>query len=195
MNLNIEKILDSNILIYSILEDHPASDVSEKLLLSCENKFTWTTSPITFLETFHVLIKIYGQDKSKTLHKIKEAMKSPLDIKPLNMQLIFSSLEKSIKHLIDTNDAILLQIAIDFGIPIIATDDKKLINACESYGIICENPINDNIRKHMSEWELKNLPKKGITRIYSNVYNWLQQIDKKIANKFKSETNSFTTTL
>ena len=151
--MNIQKILDSNILIYSILEGHPASNACEQLILSGEDKFFWTTSPITFYETFHVLVKIYNQPAIKVLEKIDQIMKLPINIISLNSQLTFSSLEKCMRHSIDTNDSLLLEIAIHQGISIIATDDKKLIDICKQYGIICENPITEEIRKKMSEWE------------------------------------------
>jgi len=193
--LNIQKILDSNILIYSILEGHPASTACEQLILSSEGKFIWATSPITFYETFHVLVKIYNQPTIKVISKIDEIMKLPINIISLNSQLTISSLEKCVKHSIDTNDSLLLEIAIRQGIPIIATDDKKLINVCNEYGIICENPITEEIRKNMSEWEKENLPEKGLGRIYFKVYDWISKKDEKIAKLFKTETNEFSRSL
>lgn len=190
--LELKKILDSNILIYSLFEDHPAAQVCEEYILSCENKFEWVTSPITFYETFYVLVKFYGLESSQVFKKIKETMKLPIDIKPLDKSLIITSLGKIIKHQIDTNDSILLQIGINYGISILATDDKKLIKACEDYGIICENPITEDIRKKIVDWEEKNLPKKGVGRIYSRIYNWIAQRDKELADEFQFETKEFT---
>ena len=43
----------------------------------------------------------------------------------------------------------------------------------------------------LSKWENKNLPEKGLKRIYSNVYKWIIQTDKKLADEFKSITKEF----
>lgn len=188
----MKKILDANFLIYSLLEDHPASKVCEKLILSCENKFDWITSPITLIETFYVLIKIYGQKIEDVYNKIKAIVKLPLGIVSLDQLLVISALDKRIRHQIDINDAILLQIGIEIGIPIIATDDKRLAKAVEDYGIVCENPITKEIRQEMAEWERINLPEKGIARIYKGVHKWLEDKDKSIADEFKSLTKGLT---
>lgn len=190
--VELKKILDSNILIYSLLEDHPASDVCEAVILSCENKFEWVTSPITFIETYYVLINVYGQEASQILQKIRKISKTPIIIITLDKNLVLSSLEKALIHQIDTNDSILLQIGIDLGISIIATDDKKLIETCNNYGIICENPITEDIREEMRIWEQKNLPEKGIRRIYFDIYKWLYKKNAKLADEFKVKTKNFT---
>ncbi len=190
--MELKKILDSNILIYSLLEDHPASDVCEAVILSCENKFEWVTSPITFIETYYVLINVYGQEASQILQKIRKISKTPIIIITLDKNLVLSSLEKALIHQIDTNDSILLQIGIDLGISIIATDDKKLIETCNNYGIICENPITEDIREEMRIWEQKNLPEKGIRRIYFDIYKWLYKKNAKLADEFKVKTKNFT---
>ncbi|MHA1651861.1 MAG: type II toxin-antitoxin system VapC family toxin [Candidatus Helarchaeota archaeon] len=190
--VELKKILDSNILIYSLLENHPASDVCEAVILSCENKFEWVTSPITFIETYYVLINVYGQEASQILQKIRKISKTPIIIITLDKNLVLSSLEKALIHQIDTNDSILLQIGIDLGISIIATDDKKLIETCNNYGIICENPITEDIREEMRIWEQKNLPEKGIRRIYFDIYKWLYKKNAKLADEFKVKTKNFT---
>jgi predicted nucleic acid-binding protein len=189
--VNVKKILDSNILIYSLLEGHPASEPCERLIRSSENKFTWLTSPVTFYETFHVLVRIYGQEPSQVLKKIQEAIELPIEIKPLDIQITSMSLEKSIEHSIEINDSILLVIGIIWGIPIIATDDTRLIKACEQYGIICENPITEPIRETMREWERKNLPEKGLGRIYLKVYEWINKKNGELAEEFKQDTGDF----
>ena len=190
--VNLKKILDSNILIYSILEGHPASEACEQLIISGEGKFNWVTSPITYYETFHILIRVYGMEPSQVLNKIKEVMDLPFDIQPLDSRIIITSLEKSIFHSIDMNDSVLLMMGINLGIPIIATDDRKLIKACENYGITCENPITETLRDEMRAWESKNLPEKGIGRIYYRVYDWLIQKDMNLAEIFKNDTRNFT---
>ena len=190
--MKLGKILDSNILIYSLLRDHPASTVCEKLILSSEDKFEWITSPITFFEAFHVLVRIYGQIASQVIRKLKQSLELPLRIISLDDNLAVSALENIIKYEIDMNDSVLMQIGINKGISIIATDDKKLIKVSGEFGLICENPITREIRKEMTDWEEKNLPEKGLTRIYSNVYQWLHFKNQKLAEAFKSETKKFT---
>jgi len=191
-SVELKKILDSNILIYSLLEEHPASKVCEALILSYKDKFEWITSPITFIETYYVLLNIYEQESSQILQKIQQILKTSINVKDLDKNLVLLSLEKALNHQIDTNDSILLQIGIDFGISIIATDDKKLIEVCKNYGIICENPITEDIRNEMTIWEQKNLPEKGLRRIYFNIHKWLLKNNNKIADEFKLKTKDFT---
>ena len=71
---------------------------------------------------------------------------------------------------------------------ILATDDRKLIQACHQVGIAVENPIDVSLRRQMASWEAENLPQKGLPRILRRIHFWLHQKHQQIAEDFWSQT-------
>jgi len=49
------KLLDTNLLVYALLEEHPASGVCREFITASPD---WLTSPVTLLEAFYVLISL-----------------------------------------------------------------------------------------------------------------------------------------
>ena len=158
----IKKIIDSNIIIYSLLKGHPASDRCEELIREGFLKIVWVTSPVTFFEIFSVMKKGYGIDGKEVLSRLKTLLETPLYIPPLTKEYMESTLTESEETGIDINDAVLVEIAKREGISTIITDDEKLKEICKEIGITVESPIDDIIRNEISEWEKENLPEKGI---------------------------------
>lgn len=72
-------------------------------------------------------------------------------------------------------DPVLLQAARTRGANILATDDRKLVQACHQVDITVENPIGASLRQQMASWEAANLPQKGLPRILRQIHQWLEQ--------------------
>jgi hypothetical protein len=89
---------------------------------------------------------------------------------------------------IDMTDAVLLHTSQALGASELATDDKKLAQACRQIGITPGTPIDSELRKRLTAWETDNLPLKGLPRILRYIHHWLSQNNPQIAQDFWSQT-------
>ena len=89
---------------------------------------------------------------------------------------------------IDITDAVLVQPSLTRGAEILATDDRKLIQACPQVDLTPETPIDELLRREMADWETRNLPRKGLPRILKRIYHWLHQHNQHISEEFWSQT-------
>ena len=55
----MEKLIDANLLIYALIEDHPASSVCEAFIRR-ENRYRKLYNDVDSVEVFYVLWRIYG---------------------------------------------------------------------------------------------------------------------------------------
>jgi len=46
----------------------------------------------------------------------------------------------------------LIATALQNNIPVIVSNDKHIINRASNYGLITENPVPEETRKQLSEW-------------------------------------------
>ena len=186
----MKKLIDANLLIYALIEDHPASSVCEAFIRK-ENRYRKLyTTVLTPFEVFHVLWKIYGLKREQAMEKALSLFNSPLSFIPITEEVARISLEKIVEYKIDSNDALLLTSSILYDIPSLASDDRKLLKASNEEGIHTQSPINEKLRRDMNEWEKEKLASKGIPRILQRIYKWLLDIDNEIAEEFKKATNN-----
>lgn len=182
------RILDTSILVYSLLEDHPASSECQKFI---ESQDKVITSLITLVEIFFVMTKIYGIDPTQTWEKIDElATTSPLEFTELEPDNLLSALNFCNQYRVDTNDGILIQICLESKNSILVTDDSNLTEVCRKLGISTQNPISEKVRQLMSRWEEDNLPNKGLPRILYRIWSWINKKDEKIATEFRGITQN-----
>jgi len=186
----MKKLIDTNLLIYALIEDHPASSVCEAFIRK-ENRYRKLyTTVLTPFEVFHVLWRIYGLKREQAMEKALSLFNSPLSFIPITEEVAQISLEKIVEYKIDSNDALLLTSSILYDIPSLASDDRKLLKASNEEGIHTQSPINEKLRRDMNEWEKEKLASKGIPRILQRIYKWLLDIDNEIAEEFKKATNN-----
>ena len=55
----MKKLIDANLLIYALIEDHPASSVCEAFIRR-EIRYRKLHNDVDSIEVFHVLWRIYG---------------------------------------------------------------------------------------------------------------------------------------
>lgn len=89
---------------------------------------------------------------------------------------------------IDLTDAVLVQTSHTHGAKSLATDDRKLIQACRQVDLVPETPIDNVLRAQMASWETRNLPQKGLPRILKRIYHWLHQRNQQVSEEFWSQT-------
>ncbi|MBC8236010.1 type II toxin-antitoxin system VapC family toxin [bacterium] len=124
MNLYIDgeykRGLDTMFIVYSSLQEHPASTICEEFILSREG---WVSTPLLLVEFYSVLTRNYGVDRQSVSQKIIELASKPIEILSLEGHTVATAIQLANEYNLDTNDAILLQICLTSGINTIATDD------------------------------------------------------------------------
>ena len=186
----MRKLVDSNIIVYSLLDNHPASEVCRDFLESKLYKFY--ISPIIPFEIYHVLHRVYGVPKSDAREKALLLFQASIEIFPVDGEMARNALEKAVTHGLELNGSLLLAAGIRYEIPSIATEDRRLLNISTKHGIFPQTPVTDEIKGEIDEWE-RRIPPKGLQRILKAVYRWIKDRDEGIAEAFKDESQNFKT--
>lgn len=187
----IQRIIDSNIIIYSLYENHPAfSDCSKYLQKYDDIDVLYSISDILY-EIYHGLTIFYGLEPMDVLDQLHCLLETNLNIENLSIASLEESFKISINNRIDIIDSRLFLLAQKLNAPIIVSDDKRFGKFITSQGLLWETPITNETRKKMDLWEKNNFPTKGLPRVLNNIYHYLLLQDPKIAEKFKKDTNNF----
>lgn len=180
------KAIDSNLLVYASLADHPAMTACEQYIAGCA---TWITNVINLLELRRVLVGVYGVTERDADAKLID-FRDALLVEDLTAAIATAALPLRQSFGIDFNDAVLLECCQQRRVSVLATDDSQLILACAARGIRAENPITPALRTQMAHWEIQNLPAKGLPRILLRVHRWIEQHDPALAATFHSATQA-----
>jgi predicted nucleic acid-binding protein len=178
------KAIDSNLLVYASLANHPAMAACEKYILGYP---VWFTSIVNLIELWRVLVAVYGVSESDADAKFTDLCRA-LVVEDLTAPVAAAALSLRQSHGIDFNDAVLLESCRQRGVTVLATDDAQLAIACATMGINVENPVTPAVRAQMTIWENQNLPPKGLPRILLRVHRWIEQEDAALAHAFHSAT-------
>jgi predicted nucleic acid-binding protein len=180
-----ERALDAMVIVYSLLDGHPASPACEQFIRS---RTGWFTTVVTLMEVKAVLTKVYGVDSSLASEKLAQFARGPLVVAALDASTTLAAMNTSDTLGIDLTDAVLLEATRSLGAPRLTTDDGRLARACRQAGIEPENPIDGALRPRIAEWEQANLPAKGLPRVLRRVHEWLGQTAPQAAQDFWSLT-------
>ena len=146
--------LDAMLIVYSLLDDHPASAACESFIREHTN---WFTTTLTLLEAKAVLTKVYAVDANLTSQQLSQFSAGPIEIIEVNLPITLAAMQIADTLEIDITDAVLVQTTRTRNVNILATDDRKLIQACHQVNIAVENPIDVSVRREMASWEMKNV--------------------------------------
>ena len=177
--------LDAMLIVYSVLDDHPASTVCESFIRERSN---WFTTTLTLLEAKAILTKVYAVDVNLVSQRLLQFSAGPIEIIEVDLSITLTAMQTADTLEIDMTDAVLVQATLTHGAKVLATDDRKLIQACDQVDITVENPIDVPLRREMASWEMKNLPQKGLPRILRQIHHWLRQNHQQAAEDFWSQT-------
>ena len=181
----IERGLDSMLLVYSLLEGHPASSECAQFIAS---RSGWFTSVLTILEAKAILTKVYGVDAQQASQKLAQVAAAPVVIVELHAASALAALQMADSLGVDLTDAVLLHTAQTHRAKAIATDDLRLSQLCGQVGLAIESPIDAVLRQQIAAWEVAHLPPKGLQRVLRRVHAWLNQSHAQAARDFWSHT-------
>jgi predicted nucleic acid-binding protein len=181
----LERGLDTMILVYSLLQGHPAALSSEQFLRSNSG---WFTSPLVLVEAKHILTKVYGVGAGEATAKLLQFAAGPVVLLDLDPTAIAAAFPLADAHGLDLTDAMLLHLACKHGAGCIATDDARLAKACLQLGVTAASPLDAALRQQVAAWEAANLTPKGLPRILRCVFQWLSQTHPQAAHDFWSRT-------
>jgi predicted nucleic acid-binding protein len=181
----LERGLDTMVLVYSLLQGHPASVACEQLLSSHTG---WFTSPLVLVEARNILTKVYSVDSAAATNKLLQFGAGPVALFDLDPISLISAFPLAEKHGVDLTDAVLLYLAQHHGATFLATEDQRLVQACVQVGITPLSPLDAGLRQQVAGWEAVNLAPKGLPRMLRRVFAWLSQSHPQAAQDFWSQT-------
>ncbi len=179
--------LDAMLIVYSLLDGHPASAACESFI---RDHSSWFTTTLTLLEAKAILSKVYAIDASLASQQLTQFSTGPIEIIEVDLPIILEAMQIADTLKIDITDAVLVQATHIRSANILATDDRKLIQACHQIDIRVENPIENSLRRQMANCEASNLPQKGLPCILRRIHLWLNQNHQQVAEEFWSQTGS-----
>ena len=177
--------LDAMLIVYSLLDDHPASTACESFI---REHASWFTTTLTLLEAQAILTKVYDVDVNLASQQLSQFSVGPIEIIEVDLPMTLAAMQIADTLKIDLTDAVLMQALRARGANTLATDDRKLMQACHQFDLMAETPIDISLRRQMVSWELKNLPQKGLPRILRQIHHWLRQNHQQAAEDFWSQT-------
>jgi predicted nucleic acid-binding protein len=180
------KAIDSNLLVYASLANHPAMTACERYITGYP---VWVTGIVNLVELWRVLVAVYGVSESDADAKFTD-LSGALVVEELTAAVAARALSLRQSCGIDFNDGVLLESCRLRGVTVLATDDSQLALACATMGIKVENPVTKAVRARMTNWENQNLPAKGLPRILLRVHRWIEQHDGALAGRFHSATQA-----
>jgi predicted nucleic acid-binding protein len=169
------------VLVYSLLQGHPASMPCEQLLRS---RTEWSVSTPTLFEAKAILTKVYGVKPSEATQNLDQIVRTPLAVIAVDEPSALAAMHLADALGVDLSDAVVLHAARSCGAAWLATDDGNLAQACLSLGLQTENPIDTVLRQQLTAWELTNLAPKGLPRSLRRVHQWLSASYSQAAQDF-----------
>src|SRR5947209_20601413 len=113
----LERGLDTMLIVYSLLQGHPASATCQQFVAG---RTGWFTSSFTLLEAHAVLTKVYGVAQADVRQKLGLFFPGPITVIPLDDSSVLRALPLGELHNLDTADAVLLDCCQVAGAGIIA---------------------------------------------------------------------------
>ena len=181
----LERGLDTMVLVYSLLQGHPALMACEQLLRAHSG---WFTSPWVVFEAKSVLTKIYGEDPALATQKLAQVAAGPIVLLDLDPADVPTVLRLADTYALDLTDAVLLHLAQRNGAGYLATDDQRLSQVCARFGMTSLSPLDPTLRQAVGAWEAAHVPPKGLPRVLRRVHTWLSQSHPQAAQDFWSQT-------
>ena len=187
----IRRVIDSNIIIYSLLENHPACSDCASYLTQFDVDGLLFSTVDSLSEIYQVMHGFYKIESSIILDHIKDLLNSRITFLNLDQDDLNPLFEIVAQNNLQVNDIKLYLLAQKLQAPILVTDDGTLGNFAQSHQLLHETPIQPETRAQMDEWEQEHLPKKGLPRVLKRIFIYLENLDKLIATQFRNDSGNF----
>ena len=159
-----ERGLDAMLIVYSLLDAHPASTACEQFIRTHSR---WFTTTFTLFEAKAILTKVYAVDAVLASRKLAQFTAGPIVVTAVDHPVALAAMHTADVLGLDLTDAVFLHTVQARGALWLATDDTKLGQACRQVGVTPETPIDTALRQQMVVWEAANLPAKGLHECYA----------------------------
>jgi predicted nucleic acid-binding protein len=173
------------LLVYSLLQGHPAALPCEQFLRAHSD---WFTSPAVLFEAKNIVTKVYSVQPGLATQKLLQFAAGPVALLDLDPAAATSALQLADTYGLDLTDAVLLHLTRLCGASTIATEDQQLARACAQLGITPQSPLDAGLRQQVAAWEAANLAPKGLARVLRRVCTWLQPTHPQAAQDLWSQT-------
>lgn len=179
------QVLDTPLLVYSLLQNHPASSVCSQYI---QSQGSWTTSTLVLLESRAILTKVYDVANSQVTQKLAQLSALPIRVLRLDEAAALDAMQCADHLGLDLTDAVLLRLAQSATVSLLATEDQGLTQVCSRIGITTQSPIDSVLRNQIAAWEATNLPLSGLPRVLRRIHDWLLPLNPQTAQDFWSHT-------
>ncbi len=98
--------LDAMLIVYSLLDDHPASSVCESFI---RERTDWLTTTLTLLEAKAILTKVYAVETNLTSQQLSQFSAGPIEIVEVDLPITLVAMSIADTLAIDITDAVLVQ--------------------------------------------------------------------------------------
>lgn len=119
------KAIDSNLLVYASLANHPAAIACEQFITGYATR---VTNIVNLLELRRVLVGVYGVSESDADAKFLD-FRSALIVEDLTAAVAAAAMPLRQSFGVDFNDAVLLERCRQRGVTVLATDDSQASKA------------------------------------------------------------------
>jgi predicted nucleic acid-binding protein len=181
----LERGLDTMLIVYSLLQGHPASTTCEQFI---RGETGWFTTPLTIFEAKSVLTKVYGVAGTIASQKLVQFLAAPIVLVDVDTASTVRALALADSAQVELTDAVLLQLAIHHGAGWLATEDQRLAQACARLGLTALTPLDTALRQQIAACENAHLRPKGLPRVLRRIHDWLNQRHPQAAQDFWSHT-------
>lgn len=102
------QVLDTPLLVYSLLQNHPASSICSRYI---QSQGIWTTSSLVLLETRAILIKVYDVSAAMVTQKLAQLSALPIRVHEFDEAAALDAMRCADSMSLDLTDAVLLRLA------------------------------------------------------------------------------------
>ena len=177
--------IDTPLLVYAAVEDHPARPIIAQELRSG----AWASSLLVLLEVHQILQRSYGMSASAAGHVAEDLLRLPLHWASVDPLQVAEIIPARSQYRIESTDAALLVLAReDHGI--LLTPDRRLLRLAQELGIAARNPITPDLSNLVQRWEETHLPPRGVPRVLGVVERWIRRGSPTLADEFRLATDN-----
>ncbi len=146
------RLLDADILSYALYEGSPAyGDAWGYLKKAISGGVEVSVCHTTVIEAYNALVWYYRlRPTGRVLEKLGTTV-GILKVAPTSMM----GMEIAKNEGIPLGDGFLIATAIENRLPIVVSNDRRIIEKAPKYGLISENPISENTRSALGKPKLQ----------------------------------------